>query len=101
VKYVKDSGAILFFGVCPDKSSININPYEVFKRELRLVGSFALKKTFGKALAIAKSGKINLSDLVDNRLLLHDAPDLFNSIMSGNSKLKTVFYPNGVENKLL
>jgi len=97
IKYVKDSGTILFFGVCPDNSSIAINPYEVFKRELKLCGSFALKKTFGKAVALAKSGKINLIDLVDKKLLLEEAPKLFEDIVSGNSGLKTVFYPNGIE----
>lgn len=97
VKYVKDSGAILFFGVCPDNSAITINPYEVFKRELRIIGTFALKKTYGKALALARSGKLNLIDLVDKRLLLEDAPKLFEDIMTGNSGLKTVFYPNGIE----
>jgi len=97
VKYAKDSGVILFFGVCPDKSAITINPYEVFKRELRLVGTFALKKTYGKALALARSGKINLLDLVDKKLLIEDAPKLFEDIISGNSGLKTVFYPNGIE----
>lgn len=97
IKYVKDSGAILFFGVCPDNSAITINPYEVFKRELRIVGSFALKKTYGKAVALARSGKINLVDLVDKRLLIDDAPAFFEKIVSGNSGLKAVFYPNGIE----
>jgi len=97
VKYVKDAGTMIFFGVCPDNSAVNINPYEVFKRELRLVGTFALKKTFGKALALARSGKLNLIDLVDKKLLIDDAPKVFEDTLSGNSGLKTIFYPNGVE----
>lgn len=97
VKYVKDAGTMIFFGVCPDNSAVKINPYEVFKRELRLVGTFALKKTFGKALALARSGKLNLLDLVDKKLLIDDAPKVFEDVVSGNSGLKTIFYPNGVE----
>ncbi len=97
VKYVKDAGTLLFFGVCPDNSAITINPYEVFRRELKLCGSFALKKTFGKAVALARSGRINLTDLVDKRLSLEDAPKVFEGIVSGNSGLKTIFYPNGIE----
>ena len=97
IKYVKDSGTILFFGVCPDNSQITINPYEVFKRELKICGSFALKKTFGKAVALAKSGKVNLMNLVDKRLTLDDAPKTFEDVLSGNAGLKTIFYPNGIE----
>ena len=97
IKYAKDSGTILLFGVCPHNSSIAINPYEVFRRELKLCGSFALKKTYGKAVSLAKSGKINLLDLVDKKLLLDNAPKLFEDVISGNTGLKTIFYPNGIE----
>jgi 2-desacetyl-2-hydroxyethyl bacteriochlorophyllide A dehydrogenase len=92
VKYIKDAGTMLIFGVCPNNSVIKINPYEIFKRELTIVSTFALKKTFGKALALAKSRKIELESLVDNKLLLDDAPAFFEKITLGNTGLKTVFY---------
>ena len=94
IKYVKDSGTMLFFGVCPDKSAITVNPYEIFKRELRIIGSFALKKTFGKALKLARSGKINLSALVDKKLTLNKVPEYFDNLESVNQGLKVVIYPN-------
>lgn len=94
IKYVKDGGVMLFFGVCPDKSLISVNPYEIFKRELSLIGTFALKKTFCKALKLARSKKINLEFLVDKKLTLTECPDYFNSLKSGNPGLKAVVYPN-------
>ena len=69
----------------------------MFKRELKICGSFALKKTFGKAVALAKSGKVSLLSLVDKRLTLDDAPKTFEDVLSGNAGLKTIFYPNGIE----
>jgi len=96
IKYVKDSGTMLFFGVCPDNSTITINPYEIFKRELKLIGSFALKKTYGKALKLARSGKINLSALVDKKLTLEDLPEYFNNLSSVNRGFKAVVYPNDI-----
>ena len=94
IKYVKDSGTMLFFGVCPDKSEIIINPYEIFKRELRLIGSFALKKTYGKALKLARNGKINLSALVDKKLTLNKVPEYFDNLDTVNQGLKALVYPN-------
>lgn len=57
VKYVKDSGVLLIFGVCPDNSTIKINPYEVFKRELRIVGTFALKRHLVRRLLLLEAEK--------------------------------------------
>ncbi|MCD4669610.1 MAG: zinc-dependent alcohol dehydrogenase family protein [Actinomycetia bacterium] len=96
VKYIKDAGTLLLFGVAPENSRISINPYEIFKRELKIVGSFALKKTFGKALDLINSGCIDVTSLVDKKLLLPELPGFFNRLKSGNSGLKTLVYPNGI-----
>lgn len=46
VALVRNGGTLLLFGVCPPDARIAVSPYEIYKRDLRLVGSFALKKTF-------------------------------------------------------
>ncbi|MDR1531647.1 MAG: zinc-dependent alcohol dehydrogenase family protein [Clostridiales bacterium] len=95
VRYVADAGTLLMFGVCPQGGAIKVDPYEVFRRELRLMGTFALKKVFGKALALAKSGKIKLDRLIDKPLALEEAPEFFKNISrAGNSGMKALFYPN-------
>ncbi len=91
ISYVKDAGTWLIFGVCPENSQISINPYEIFRRELKIVGSYALKKTFGKAIALIRNKKINLEILADNRLTLSEVNDFF---LSPGSHLKTLVYPN-------
>lgn len=96
VKYVKDAGTLFLFGVCPDNNSININPYEIFKRELTITATYALKKTYGKALRLAQSGQVDLLAVVDRRLELDEVPDLFTELESGNSGLKVIVYPNGI-----
>ncbi len=95
VKYIKDTGTMLFFGVAPQKSKISISPYEIFKRELKIVGSFALKKTFGKAINLINSGSINVAPLVDKKLSLSELPEFFKNFELRNNGLKTIVYPNG------
>jgi 2-desacetyl-2-hydroxyethyl bacteriochlorophyllide A dehydrogenase len=97
IQYVKNTGTLLMFGVCAVNSSISINPYEIYKRELHLVGSFALKKTFGCAVKLAQSGKINLKILVDQHLTLEECPELFEKQIHGYCGFKTVIYPNGIK----
>lgn len=94
VKYVKDSGTFLLFGVCPSDSKININPYEIFKREITITSTFALKKTFGRALALVKSKKVNLISVVDKQLTLEKAPEVFENASKTSTGLKVVFLPN-------
>ena len=40
--YARDAGTVLFFGVCPPGATIALSPNEVFRRELRIVGSHSL-----------------------------------------------------------
>jgi threonine dehydrogenase-like Zn-dependent dehydrogenase len=96
IRYVKEGGTFLIFGVCPDKSSITLNPYEIFKRQLTITGSFALKKTFGLALDLVRNKRVALLPLVDSRLPLTEAPAFFRKLLKGNRGMKAVFYPNGL-----
>lgn len=96
IKYVKDAGTLFLFGVCPDDSRIQINPHEVFKREITITATYALKKTFGQALRLAQSGKIKLASLVDRRVELAEMVALFPELEKGNTGLKLMVYPNGI-----
>jgi threonine dehydrogenase-like Zn-dependent dehydrogenase len=97
VQYVKEGGIFLLFGVCPDKSKITLNPYEIFRRQLTITSSFALKKTFGLALDLVRNKRVALLPLVDSRLPLTEAPDFFRELLRGNRGMKAVFYPNDPE----
>ncbi|MDR1470412.1 MAG: zinc-dependent alcohol dehydrogenase family protein [Spirochaetaceae bacterium] len=95
VKYIKNGGTMLLFGVSPDNSAITINPYEIFKRQLTLTSSFALKKTFGLARELILQKRVAVLPLVDSRLPLEEAPSFFKKQLEGNRGMKAVFYPNG------
>ena len=94
IAYVKDAGTFLMFGVCPEGETISISPYEIFRREIKIVGSYSLKKTFGKALALLQNKRINVTDLIDNRVSLEEVGPFFDSVQDLNPHLKTVVYPN-------
>jgi len=42
-------------------------------------------------------GRIKLLDLIGTKLTLDEAPGLFAAASSGNSGMKAMIYPNGVE----
>jgi D-arabinitol dehydrogenase (NADP+) len=56
-------GKLLFFGVCPQNSSISIDPFKIFQMEWTLYGSIINPFTFARALEIMPLIKTPFSDL--------------------------------------
>ena len=97
VKYARDSGVLLIFGVCPVGSEVRLDPYEIFRREITVTGSYALKRTLGRALELIRGGKINLMPLVGERFSLEGAEGAIRDMIAGKAGMKAMIYPNGVE----
>lgn len=93
--YLADEGRFLIFGVCPEDSKVQISPYDIFNRELKIIGSFSLKKTFKAALDMLKSGHIVTDCLIGEKILLDELPEKLVQFANGKTKLKTIVYPNG------
>ena len=52
--HTRDGGTILFFGVCAPSERINISPFEIFRRELKIVGSHSLARDIPAALTFLR-----------------------------------------------
>lgn len=87
-EYVKDAGKLLFFGVCPQDSSISINPYNVYKRELTIYGSFSLLHDFPSAIKLLQSGAIDVKSLVSHQFSLDDFMKGFNLMLGAGEFIK-------------
>lgn len=68
--YVRTRGTLWLFGVCPPNATVSISPYEVFRKDLTIVGSYALSKTFPQSLALIQGGAIQVEPLVSHRFPL-------------------------------
>lgn len=95
IKLLADEGRFLIFGVCPETALIQISPYDIFNRELKIIGSFSLKKTFKMALRQLESGHVSVEALIGEKILLEELPQKIVQFANGELKLKTIVYPNG------
>ena len=93
--YVQDKGKLLFFGVCPADAKIQISPYEVYKRELKICGTFALLHTARPAIDLLKAKKINVEPLISHEFPLEEFMAAFELKQQGKDALKIVITPNG------
>lgn len=70
VEYAADGGSVLFFGVCPPEAQIPVSPFQIFRRQLRLVGTHSLNRNIPKALDAIRSYGPGIARLVSHRMPL-------------------------------
>lgn len=67
-KYTAVAGKILVFGVAEESIRVQISPYELFRRDLTMLGSFALNSSVPLALEWLRTGRVRVEDLITHRL---------------------------------
>jgi 2-desacetyl-2-hydroxyethyl bacteriochlorophyllide A dehydrogenase len=70
--YAKARGKVWVFGVTPRGTLAKFPAYEVFRRDLKIIGSFAVNRTFPQALTLIQSGAVQVELLISHQLLLDD-----------------------------
>lgn len=88
---VRNGGTVWVFGVAPEGATVGIEPYEFFRRDLSMIGSFALNKTFQEAIALASSGAVQLAPLVSHVLPLSQFGEGIRIAREDPSRMKVQF----------
>jgi D-arabinitol dehydrogenase (NADP+) len=83
--HVRNEGKLLFFGVNPTDARIAVSPYDVYRRDLEIVGSFALRYTFHDAFALLRSGAVDVRSLLSDRLPIDLFPEALELASSGDA----------------
>jgi D-arabinitol dehydrogenase (NADP+) len=84
-RYVQNEGKLLFFGVNPEDATIRVSPYDVYRRDLQILGSFALRYTFHEAIALIQSGAVRVEPLLSHRLPIERLADALSLAASGDA----------------
>lgn len=80
-----EGGRVLLFGVAPPEASISISPYDIYRREVTLTGSFTNPFTQAAALALLASGRVEVESLISHRLPLAELPQGLELLASGQA----------------
>jgi threonine dehydrogenase-like Zn-dependent dehydrogenase len=84
-RYLKPRGQYLQFGVAPKDAEVTIKPYDIFKNDWTLLGSFALCYTFQPAIAWLTGGVVDVNPLVSHTLPLDALPSALKDFESGRT----------------
>jgi D-arabinitol dehydrogenase (NADP+) len=90
--HVRNEGKLLLFGVNPADAHVAVSPYDVYRKDLEIYGSFALRFTFHDAIALLQSGSVDVRTLVSDRFPVERFPEAFQLARSGDA-LKVQIQP--------
>jgi len=69
-----EGGRVLLFGVASEEARISVSPYEIYRKEISITGSFTNPFTHDRAIALLASGRIQVDDLISHRLSIEEVP---------------------------
>ncbi len=72
LQYARPGGHIVVYGVYPANARLNWSPYEIFQKQLTIVGSFAQTHCFDRALAYLESHQVKVNEMVTHAFALED-----------------------------
>ena len=86
-------GTILLFGV-NNQAAQTIHQFEITRKELKIVASFATEHTFIHAIHVLESHVLDMEGVATKRVLLEELPAAIEMQRRGETT-KVVVYPNG------
>lgn len=79
VKYAGRGATVMLFGLGGPDDVINIKPFDVFRKELKITASYINPLTQGRAVDLLNSGKLKLDKLVGAIIPLEELADALES----------------------
>jgi len=84
---------VLFFGVAPPDCEIAVRPFDIYRREIEIIGSFTNPFTHQPALRLLAGRRLDVARLISHRFPLERLPEAIEVAESGDA-IKTLILPN-------
>jgi D-arabinitol dehydrogenase (NADP+) len=89
--YLRPRGTLWVFGVTPRDARISLMPYDVFRKDLTVIGSFAVNRTFQESIAMIQGGMVEVEPLVSHTLPLEDFAEGFKLAQADPTRMKVQY----------
>ena len=88
----RTGGTVFVYGMTPESTVWPIAPYDIFRRELTVKGSFAQQFSFDRALSALRTGRVKTEGMISRRFSL-DAYAEALAAVADSSVVKAVIVP--------
>ncbi|HML21371.1 MAG TPA: zinc-dependent alcohol dehydrogenase family protein [Aggregatilinea sp.] len=89
--YLRARGTLWVFGVTPNDARVTFPSYEIFRRDLAILGSFAVNRTFQESISMIRSGRVKVEPLISHTLPLEDFAQGFELAQSDPRRMKVQY----------
>lgn len=94
LELVGEGGRVLLFGVAPESDQVALRPYDVYRREITLTGSFTNPFTHASALGLLASGRVQVADMISHEMGLDEVQQAVH-LLESRQATKIVIRPQG------
>ena len=88
LKFVKPGGTYVVFGVCGPQDKIDFYPFDVYRRDLTIVGSFAIRRTYDRAFKLMEAGVVDVKKLIHEALPVEEIGRGLEMMKKGQAPMK-------------
>jgi D-arabinitol dehydrogenase (NADP+) len=93
VPLTRSGGTVLVYGVTRADERVSFQPYDVFRREITIKGSFAEMTSFGAAIRALRSGRARTAGMITHRFSLDDYDKALDAVAHDRSAHKVLIVP--------
>jgi D-arabinitol dehydrogenase (NADP+) len=93
VPLTRNGGTVLVYGVTRAEETISFHPFDVFRREITIKGSFAEMTSFAAAIRALRSGRARTEGMITHRFSLDDYDKALDAVARDRSAHKVVIAP--------
>jgi D-arabinitol dehydrogenase (NADP+) len=93
VPLTRNGGTVLVYGVTRPDELVSYHPFDVFRREITIKGSFAEMTSFGAAIAALRSGRARTDGIITHRFSLDEYGEALDTLAHDPTCHKVVIVP--------
>ena len=89
---VRAGGTIFVYGMTAESAAWSVAPYNIFRRELTIKGSFAQQFSFDRSLSALRGGRVDTQGMITHRFSLEEYSEALAAV-ADSSCVKAIIIP--------
>jgi D-arabinitol dehydrogenase (NADP+) len=90
VQLTRNGGTVMVYGVTRADETVTFHPFDVFRREITIKGSFAEMTSFGAAIAALRTGRAKTDGIITHRFSLDDYGKAIDALATDSTVHKVI-----------
>lgn len=93
VGLTRSGGTVMFYGVTDPDDLVSLSPYDIFRREITIKGSFAEISSFPQTISALRNGRTSPEGLITHRFSLDQYGEALDALQNDRTVHKIVLVP--------